>query len=592
MPGLSGALDIARWSMYSSQLAIEIISHNVANANTEGYSRQNLRVEANYPITMGPGQIGTGVRAVEVTRSYDNFINQQVSLKKSEYWYWSAQRSAMEEIESIFNESEESGLNALMGEFWNAWGDLSNNPDGVPERQALLAKTDNLLSFVHEMDYNLRAYQRNLDATIQGSIGEVNSIVSQIAELNKSISSVEIDGMINANDLRDRRELLLEQLSQYMDITYYEEETTGQIMVYILGGTPLVLGKDTYAMSVERDAVTGFSHILWNDSSGRVVDVTDKLQGGKLAGWVNIRDTKIDSYIESMNTLMGELTWQVNSLHAEGVGLSSVSGMTGTVRVSAATDDLATAFHFSDRYTAGGTFDIQVFDASGAVVNTYHVDPAGSTVGDLIAEINALSGAGGGEITAGLTADGRFQITSDATHTFAVSPSTTGPSSNALAVLGVNSFFTWSETLGLPMDDITETIGVNDVLEANPNLISSGYLDDNGQVAPGGNDVARAIFNLQDRVIEDMGGIGVSTTMDTYYSSVVAQVGVDVQNTVNNEKFNDTLLGQYIRRKESISGVSLDEEMSELLKYQHLYQAAAKLISIADEMMESLISIK
>jgi flagellar hook-associated protein 1 FlgK len=111
-------------------------------------------------------------------------------------------------------------------------------------------------------------------------------------------------------------------------------------------------------------------------------------------------------------------------------------------------------------------------------------------------------------------------------------------------------------------------------------------------VAPGGNDVARAIFNLQDRVIEDMGGIGVSTTMDTYYSSLVAQVGVDVQNTVNNEKFNDTLLGQYIRRKESISGVSLDEEMSELLQYQHLYQAAAKLISIADEMMESLISIK
>jgi flagellar hook-associated protein 1 FlgK len=307
---------------------------------------------------------------------------------------------------------------------------------------------------------------------------------------------------------------------------------------------------------------------------------------------VSIRDTKIDSYIESMNTLMGELTWQVNSLHAEGVGLSSVSEMTGTVRVSAATDDLASAFHFSDWYTAGGTFDIQVFDASGAVVNTYHVDPAGSTVGDLITEINALSGAGGGEITAGLTADGRFQITSDATHTFAITPSTTGPSSNALAVLGVNSFFTWSETVGLPMDDITETIGVNDVLEANPNLISSGYLDDNGQVAPGGNDVARAIFNLQDRVVEDMGGIGVNSTMDTYYSSLVAQVGVDVQNTVNNEKFNDTLLGQYIRRKESITGVSLDEEMSELLKYQHLYQAAAKLISIADEMMESLISIK
>ncbi|OQC18412.1 MAG: Flagellar hook-associated protein 1 [Deltaproteobacteria bacterium ADurb.Bin072] len=111
-------------------------------------------------------------------------------------------------------------------------------------------------------------------------------------------------------------------------------------------------------------------------------------------------------------------------------------------------------------------------------------------------------------------------------------------------------------------------------------------------VAPGSNDVARAIFNLQDKVIDDMGGSGTSTTMDAYYSSLVAQVGVDVQNTVNNEKFNDTLLGQYISRKEGISGVNLDHEMAELLKYQHLYQAAAKLISIADEMMQALISIK
>ncbi|MBP6938819.1 MAG: flagellar hook-associated protein FlgK, partial [Deltaproteobacteria bacterium] len=126
MPGLGGALDIARWSMYSSQMAIEIFSHNVANANTEGYSRQSLRVEANYPITMGPGQIGTGVRAVEVVRNYNNFLNQQVSLKKSEYSYWNSQRTAMEEIESIFNESDGYGINALMGEFWNAWGDLSN----------------------------------------------------------------------------------------------------------------------------------------------------------------------------------------------------------------------------------------------------------------------------------------------------------------------------------------------------------------------------------------------------------------------------------------------------------------------------------
>lgn len=591
MPGLGGAIDIARWSMYTSQLAMEIISHNVANANTEGFSRQRLRVEANYPITMGPGQIGTGVRGVEVQRAYDNFLNQQVTIKKSDYWYWSAQRTAMEEIESIFNETDGYGINALMGEFWNAWGDLSNNPDGMPERQSLINKTDNLLSMIHEVDTNLRSYQRHLDEDIRGSITEINSLVKQIADLNKSISSVEIDGMINANDLRDRRELLLEQLSQYIDINYYEEESTGQVQVYILGGTPLVLGLNTYELSVERNTATGFSDVLWQDSSGRTVDITNRIAGGKLAGWIAVRDTKIGSYLDGLNNLAGELVWQVNELHCLGSGIAGTASMTGTVEGLTDATDISNALFFSDRYTAG-SFDIHVYDAQGNVVNTYHISPAGSTVGDLRTAINNASASGGGEITATLDSSGRFRIDAASGYTFAVAPSSTGQSTNALAVLGVNTFFPWTETVGSPMDDITETVQVNQALRDSPDLISSGYPDENGRVSPGANEVARAIFGLQDKVITNMGGTGVSTTMDAYYSSLVAQVGVDVQNAINNEKFNDTLLGQYIRRKESITGVNIDEEMAELLKYQHLYQAAAKLIAVSDEMMEALISIK
>lgn len=601
MPGISGALDIARWSMYSSQLAIEIASHNIANANTEGYSKQNLRLEANQAITMGPGQIGTGVKAVEVTRNNDAFLTAQVAQKKSDYAYWKAQNTAMTEIESIFNETGDSGLNALMGEFWSAWGDLANNPDGLPERQSLLAKTDNLLSMVREVDYNLKVYQRNLDTKIRGSVDEVNTITQQIADLNWSISTVEVKGSVNANDLRDQRDLLLDKLSEHMDITHYEDERSGQVMVFALGGTPLVMGRDTNTLSTERDATTGFSRVLWNDSSGRTVDLTHKLKGGDIAGLVNARDSGgIESYVGSLNTLTKELVWQVNSLHSEGVGLQGAQQMTGTVQTHL-TDDLngtvvtpsgpEPLFLFGDRYTPGGSFDIQEYDASGQVVNTYHISPAGNTVGDLITEINAESG---GAITASLTngASGALQISATGTNSFAIKPSATGSSSNALAILGVNTFFSWTEAVGQPVNDITETVGVNAVLKANPNLISSGYTDNDGKVAPGANDVARAIANLQDKVITNIGGSGVDTTMDSYYSSLVAQVGVDVQNAANNEKFNNTILTQYTQRKESVSGVSLDEEMSDLLKYQHAYQAAAKLISICDEMMQTLLSVK
>ena len=110
---------------------------------------------------------------------------------------------------------------------------------------------------------------------------------------------MEIDGVINANDLRDRRDLLLDQLSQEIDITYYEEENSGQVMVYILGGTPLVLGNDTYSLSSARDLTTGHTNILWQDSSGRTLDITQKIKGGELAGLVDVRDTQIDSYLDS-----------------------------------------------------------------------------------------------------------------------------------------------------------------------------------------------------------------------------------------------------------------------------------------------------
>ena len=595
MPGLSGALDIARWSLYSSQLAIEVVGHNIANANTPGYSRQSLQVQANIPITMGPGQIGTGVKATEVIRAYDTFINKQVDLKTSQYYYWQAQNTAMEEIETIFNESDEYGLNALMGEFWNAWGDLANNHDGTAERESLIAKSGNMTQFINDIDYNLRQYQRYLDSSIQGYVNQMNTIISQIADLNAQITSIEVKGLINANDLRDKRDLLVEQLSEYVDINYYEEESSGQVMVYVLGGTPLVLGNSAYTLDCRQNATTGLTDIIWMDQSGRTVNITDKLEGGKLAGWVNVRDTKIDRYLGSLNSLVEELVWQVNSLHSEGVGAASVSSMTGTVQISALTDDLGSDFLFSDRFVPGGQFEVVVYNDAGEVANTYIIDPAGTTIGDLITEINTEAAAGGGEITASLNAEGYFTIQASGNHTFAVRRSPGAESSNALAIIGVNTFFTWSEESGTPAsdrDDITQTLGVSADLLADSGRISTGYLDSNGKVAQGENGVALAVYSIQDKVITNLGGSGRNTTLDAYYSSLIAEVGVDVQNARTNEKYNAALLDQYIGRKESITGVNLDEESTELLKYQYLWQAAAKLISICDEMMQSLLSIK
>jgi len=297
MPGLSGALDIARWSMYASQLAIEVTSNNIANANTAGYSKQTLELQAGNSIMYGPGQLGTGVKATQVTRAYDRFVSQQLVFKNSTASYWDAQKTSMGEIETIFNESDQYGVNYLMSQFWNAWSDLANNVDATSERKALPAQANNLTSAVKSIDYNLRAYKKYIDSNVQNAVTQANTLIKTIADLNETITAGEIKGVENANGLRDQRDAAIKELSSFMDINYYEDEVSGQTQVFILGGTPLVLGKTAFQLSTAANTATGTTDVIWNDNTTppRQLNITDKLSGGKLAGWINVRDTKIDA---------------------------------------------------------------------------------------------------------------------------------------------------------------------------------------------------------------------------------------------------------------------------------------------------------
>jgi flagellar hook-associated protein 1 FlgK len=598
MSGITGALNIARGSLDTSQLAMEVISHNIANANTDGYSEQTLQVQANNPINTAPGQIGTGVTATQVTRQYNAFLNQQVIQKTSDDSYWNAQQSTMDDVDNIFNESSGDGINSMMSTFWNDWSNLATTPDDTSARQTLLSDSGNLISTLQEMDTNLTSLQENLDTTINSDVDDVNTLTKQIATLNSEITSVEVKGQTNANDLRDERDLDLQNLAKYLNISYYEDPNTGAENVYILGGTPLVEGNDSNTLTTQTDSTTGFLNVLWNGSSGNSIDITNKLTGGDIAGSANVRDTQISSYLDSLNTFTKELIWQVNALHSEGTGLQSVSQMTGTVQCSGPSDDLSSSstFLFGDQYNPGGTFDITVYDSSGNPTN-YTIDTAaygtangtsGTTVGDLIGAINSQTG---GNVTASLDADGHFQMTASTGDTFAVNPSPSGSSSNALAILGVNTFFSWDEKVGQPTTDIIQGAGVNQALTDNPDLISTGYLDSDNQVASGANDVANAISALQDTTISNMGGTGVNTTMDGYYNSLVAQVGIDDQNAQQNVTFNDSLLSEYTTQKQSVTGVNLDDEMTNLLQNQYQYQASSQLITIINDMMQYLFNM-
>ena len=461
MPDIYGILNVARGALLTQQRAIDVTGHNIANVNTPGYSRQRVNMQTNTPIPFAPGQMGTGVDAVEIQRIYDRFLGVQISNENQNLGKWEAQKECIEKAEMILDETSGYGLSQAMSEFWNAWQDLANNPSGHTERTSLKTKSEILANTFNKIYSGLQQIQKDTDDSIKGTIQEINLITHQIADLNQQISEIEVTGQ-NANDLRDSRDLLLNELSSMIDMTTSEGDN-GKVSVFVSGGRPLVQGNSSWDLSTETN-VSGLQDIVWLDGSGSSANITNSISGGKLKGWIEARDASIPGYLSRLDDLAATIISEVNTLHQGGFDLNSNPG--------------------------------EVFF--------------------------------------------------------------TGTSASQIAV-----------NLNI----------VNDV-----NLIAASGTP--GGV-PGDNSRAIAIANLQYATTMSGG----TATFDDYYNSVVSDVGNDVLTASTNFDHQTSMVNHLDNYRESISGVSLDEEMINLIKFQHAYDAAAKLITTVDELLNTVINM-
>ena len=461
MPDIYGILNVARGALLTQQRAIDVTGHNIANVNTPGYSRQRVNMQTNTPIPFSPGQMGTGVNAVEIQRIYDRFLGVQISNENQNLGRWDAQKGSIEKVEMILDETSGYGLSQAMSEFWNAWQDLANNPSGHTERTLLKTKSEILANTFNKTYSDLQQIQKDTDDSIKGTIQEINLITDQIADLNQQISEIEVTGQ-NANDLRDSRDLLLNELSSMIDITTSEGDN-GKVTVLVSGGRPLVQGNSSWDLSTETN-VSGLQDIVWLDGSGNSANITNSISGGKLKGWIEARDASIPGYLSSLDDLAATIISEVNTLHQGGFDLNSNSE----------------------------------------------------------------------------------------------EPFFTGTSASHIAV--------------------------NPSIVNNVNLIATSGTA--GGV-PGDNSTAIAIANLQYAHTMSSG----TATFDDYYNSVVSDVGNDVQTASTNFDHQTSMVNHLNNYRESISGVSLDEEMINLIKFQHAYDAAAKLITTVDELLNTVINM-
>lgn len=458
MSGLD-ALNIAKDSLLAHQTAINLTGTNIANVNTAGYSRQRAA-------------FSTLLQSVEIAgiqRIYDQFLGVQINEQANDLGDSEAKKDALGKIEMTFNETDGGGINELMNKFWGAWENLSANPSGQAERQTLVSVSQSLASIFRSYSDNLRSAQDDANTRIPVLVNRVNDYASDIADINAGIlqAGPEDTDEPGLNSLRDKREKLLSGLAEIVDF-HSVKDSKDSISVFLSNGLPLIEGDQTWELDVVTEnhaSDPSFYDIVFKDAADKVINTS--ITKGKLAAFLEVRDTTAKGYMDSLDTLAATLVEKVNAQHKLGYDMNQNPGEDFFV------------FNIEPEAKEAGYMEVNA---------------------DIIADINKI----------------------------AASETVNGDGGNAVSM----------------------------------NIIKDALTMDDGK-----------------------------STFSSYYSSLVAQVGQDVAYVNRSFDHHTNLMSQLTNRKESISGVSIDEEMMNLIRYQTGYNASARLFGTAQELVDTLMSL-
>ncbi|MBC7771901.1 MAG: hypothetical protein H7210_05360, partial [Pyrinomonadaceae bacterium] len=483
-------------------------------------------------------------------------------------------------VESTLNELTDNDLSSQFSEFFNAWSELANNPSTQGGRSLVVQQGRTLSGFVQNLRRDLSELRTQIDRQLESNVAKADQILSDIATINSNIVQAEAGTSI-ANGLRDSRDSLIAELSQYFDVTAVEQPS-GTIDI-LVGSLPVVLAGDSRGIQLARE------------SNGSGTDVRVQLRdpqedltitSGRIGSLLNQRGVLVDDTIERLDEVSAQLVFQVNKVHSSGYGgtpLTTVRGATGVSAPDATlslndpdNDSLASlpfqavngGFLVTVRNTANGSTQTVRID-----VDLDGIDSAGQPgFGDdtSLTDIrDALSGVP--NLTASINSDGTLSINAAAGHDFSFAEDTSG----ALAVLGVNTYFTGTSAAD---------IGVRQELIDQPLLLNAGQTVGG---TPNDNGGALAISLLQDEPNQALGG----STIRGSWQDAAQSIGLRTDAASSRASSTRIVRESLEAQRSAVSGVSVDEESINLLTYQRQYQGAARFISVVDEMTQTLISL-
>jgi flagellar hook-associated protein 1 FlgK len=318
MPGLFSGLEIGKRALMAQQLAMNTASHNIANSTTPGYTRQRVSLVASYPADTPQGSVGTGVLVESVRQIRDLFLTEQYRGANSSHTQWETTHKTLSQIESFFNEPSDTGLAQTISDFWNAWENLATNPTS---RSTVIEKTNVLINAIKQRATQLNDLQSSLDSEITNRVQQINELGGQIAAINRQIVGAELAGD-KANDLRDKRDLLVDSLSTLTQVRTIER-SNGSLTV-LLGSMALVDAGDslTITAKTEHSGNSTVTRAVWENTNFDI-----EFSGGELYALQQLRDKVVPEYQSGLDTLAETIVEQVNTIHRGGVGADGSTGI-------------------------------------------------------------------------------------------------------------------------------------------------------------------------------------------------------------------------------------------------------------------------
>lgn len=480
-------LNIGHSGLSSSRKKLSTSGHNIANANTEGYSRQRAIAKTKTPIGHGSLVLGTGAEIDRVERFHDKFLERKLNLSLTDHNYHKERNFQLTQVEDVFNEINSEGFANVLNQFFNSFRELSKSPDDETIRSVVRDSANIIVRDFKSTKKRLNEIQDGMNKRLESAVMDINALAYQVAKLNVRITEIE-NAHGETGDLRDQRDLAVRKLSEFFEVTTFTNEKN-EYTVNIEGIGTLVSGGHQQELTVQRSSeskahVPGGAEIFFKGRGQH--KISHRFNKGQVQAILKTRNNELKHLQEKMDNLAFDLANAVNAIHRKGFANHKVP-----------------------------------------------LDEMGNPRPDL----------------------------------------------SATKVTNIDFFKTPTERFGA-----AELIELSDDVKSDLKNIVTAWKPN----SPGDNRIAIAITRLQGAKVLDGG----TSTFEESYTKGIGKIGIETAKARVDEQHSLGMVAQNTAIRERVSGVSIDEETANMVQYQHVFDASARVMSVADEMFATVLGIK